>query len=153
MNYLMDLKFEQFRSSESTLPMSYFFQKFDLTEDRRKCRKVEELIEKYSIDLFLYNTTPRGQFVDYGYIDDKKDELKLDFEELIEDIKSIYISKTYLGLMSWLIDRAFCISPNMKRNKSVVKNNTNKNKSLLIKVLYNINSNNLLECFAKNVKK
>lgn len=149
MNYLMDLKFEQFRSSESTLPMSYFFQKFDLTEDRRKCRKVEELIEKYSINLFLYNTK-------YIYEDDYKkykEEIELDFEELIEDIKSIYISKTYLGLMSWLIDRAFCISPNIKRNKGTVKNNTNKNKSLLIKVLYNINPNNLLECFSKNAKK
>ena len=149
MNYLMDLKFEQFRSSESTLPMSYFFKKFDLTEDRRKCRKVEELIEKYSIDLFLFNTK-------YIYEDDYKkykEEIELDFEELIEDIKSIYISKTYLGLMSWLIDRAFCISPNIKRNKGTVKNNTNKNKSLLIKVLYNINPNNLLECFSKNSKK
>ena len=41
MNYLMDLKFEHFKSADSTLPMEYFFQKFDLSEDRRKCRRIE----------------------------------------------------------------------------------------------------------------
>ncbi len=149
MNYLMDLKFDNYRSNESTLPMSYFFEKFELEDDRRKCRKVEELIERYSLDLFLYNTT-------YAYDENYKrykEEIQLDFEELINDIKSIYISKNYLGLMSWLIDRAFYITPSIKQNKCNVKNNTNKNKSLLIKILYDINSKNLLKCFSKNIKK
>ena len=149
MNYLMDLKFDNYRSNESTLPMSHFFEKFELEDDRRKCRKVEELIEKYSLDLFLYNTT-------YAYDENYKrykEEIQLDFEELINDIKSIYISKNYLGLMSWLIDRAFYITPSIKQNKCNVKNNTNKNKSLLIKILYDINSKNLLKCFSKNIKK
>ena len=146
MNYLMDLTFERFRSSETTLPMSYFFNKFELKEDRRKCRKVEELIEKYSIDLFVYNTI-------YAFRTDYRDyykNIQIDFEELINDIKSIYISNNYLGLMSWLIDRAFCITPSIRQNKCQIKNNTNKNKSLLIKVLYDINSKNLLKCFSKN---
>ena len=68
-------------------------------------------------------------------------------------IKSIYISKNYLGLMSWLIDRAFCITPSIKQNKTTIKNSTNKNKSLLIKILYDINPQNLLKCFSKNCKK
>lgn len=146
MNYLMDLTFEKFRSSETTLPMSYFFNKFELKEDRRKCRKVEELIEKYSIDLFLYNTI-------YAFENNYREyqnNIQVDFEELINDIKSIYISNNYIGLMSWLIDRAFCITPSIKQNKCQIKNNTNKNKSLLIKVLYDINSKNLLKCFSKN---
>lgn len=152
MNYLMDLKFEYFRSTESTLPMSYFFEKFELAEDRRKCRRVEELIENYSINLFLYNSAPRLKYTDYGLTDEERIDLELDFNDLIESIKGIYISKTYLGLMSWLIDRAFCITPTMKSNKNITKNNTNKNKSLLIKVLYDINPNNLLKCFSKNIK-
>ena len=101
------------------------------------------------LDLFLYNTT-------YAYDENYKrykEEIQLDFEELINDIKSIYISKNYLGLMSWLIDRAFYITPSIKQNKCNVKNNTNKNKSLLIKILYDINSKNLLKCFSKNIKK
>lgn len=149
MNYLMDLKFNNSRSNESTLPMSYFFEKFDLQEDRRKCRKVEELIEKYSIDLFIYNVT-HSLDDDYRYY---KNAIEIDFEELLDDIKSIYISKNYLGLMSWLIDRAFCITPSIKQNKMTIKNSTNKNKSLLIKILYDINSQNLLKCFSKNCKK
>ena len=153
MNYLMDLKFNNSRSNESTLPMSYFFEKFDLQEDRRKCRKVEELIEKYSIDLFIYNTAPKNSYVDYGVYDVNRERLQIDFEELLDDIKMIYISKNYLGLMSWLIDRAFCITPSIKQNTNTIKNNTNKNKSLLIKVLYDINSQNLLKCFSKNCKK
>lgn len=153
MNYLMDLKFEHFKSTESTLPMSYFFQKFELTEDRRKCRKIEELIENYSIDLFIYNATPNINYTDFGYTDEEKVSLEIDFNDLLNDIKGIYISKTYLGLMSWLIDRAFCITPTMKSNKNIIKNNTSKNKSLLIKILYDINSNNLLQCFSKNIKK
>jgi hypothetical protein len=148
----MDLKFEHFRSTESTLPMSYFFEKFELTEDRRKCRKVEELIENYSINLFLYNSAPRLKYIDYGHTDEDRTDLELDFNDLIADIKEIYISKTYLGLMSWLLDRAFCITPTMKSNKMIIKNNTNKNKSLLMKVLYDINSDNLLKCFSKNIK-
>ena len=149
MNYLMDLKFNNSRSTESTLPMSYFFEKFELKEDRRKCRKVEELIEKYSIDLFIYN-------IKYSFDDEyrhHRETIEIDFEELLDDIKSIYISKNYLGLMSWLIDRAFCITSSIKQNKVLLKNKTNKNKSLLIKILYDINSNNLLQCFSKNCKK
>ena len=153
MNYLMDLKFVNSRSNESTLPMSYFFEKFELQEDRRKCRKVEELIEKYSIDLFIYNTSPKNSYVDYGVYDINKEKLQIDFEELLNDIRMIYISKNYLGLMSWLIDRAFCITPSIKQNKCTIKNNTYKNKSLLIKVLYDINPKNLLQCFSKNCKK
>ena len=155
MNYLMNLKFNNPRSNESTLPMSYFFEKFELQEDRRKCRKVEELIEKYSIDLFIYNTSPNSKniYMDYGLCDTAREQLEFDFEELLNEIKMIYISKNYLGLMSWLIDRAFCITPSMKQNTNTIKNNTNKNKSLLIKVLYDINSQNLLKCFSKNSKK
>ena len=149
MNYLMDLKFNNSRSNESTLPISYFFEKFELDEDRRKCRKVEELIEKYSIDLFIYNT--KYSFDDeYGYY---KEVIEIDFDEMLDDIRTTYISKNYLGLMSWLIDRAFCITPNIKKNIYTMKNNTNKNKSLLIKTLYDINSQNLLRCFSKNCKK
>ena len=149
MNYLMDLKFNGSRSNESTLPISYFFKKFELDEDRRKCRKVEELIERYSIDLFIYNT--KYSFDDeYKYY---KEVIEIDFEEMLDDIKTTYISKNYLGLMSWLIDRAFCITPNIKKNVYTMKNNTNKNKSLLIKTLYDINSQNLLKCFSKNCEK
>jgi hypothetical protein len=141
MNYLMTVKFQEFKASESTLPMSYFFNKFELDKDRRKCKKVEELIEKYS--LCLYNN------IKYN----NSDELLLrnDFDNIIEDIKKIYISKNYLGLMSWLIDRAFCITYQINNNINTKNNQTDKNKSILLKTLYTINKDNLLKIFSKNM--
>lgn len=140
MNYLLDIKFNDSRSNESTLPMDYFFQKFELEEDRRRCKKVEEVIEKYSFT--LYNSE----------MDEKEEYLlaRNDFEDMIKEIKLLYISKTYLGLFSWLIDRAFIITPNIKSNEYTVTRKTNENKSLLLKVLYSINSQNILKIFSKN---
>lgn len=144
MNYLYTVKFEEKRSSLPTLPMDYFFVKYELELDRRKSKAVEDLIQKYSLD--LYNSrVNKDEHEDYLILRD-------DFENLIEDIRNIYISKTYLGLMSWLLDRAFCITPALKRNNNSNSSNTNKNKSLLMKTLYDINKDNLLKCFSKNVK-
>lgn len=137
MNYLCDLELNKFRNTTTTLPMSNFFVKHKLEEDRRKCKKVEELISKYSLELFYYNT------------DNTDDHLLLrsDFSELIQDIRQIYISSNYTGLMSNLIDRAFIISSDMKRNVTRLKTNIGANKSLLLKILYDINSTSFLKCF------
>lgn len=137
MNYLCDLELNKFRNTTTTLPMSNFFVKHKLEEDRRKCKKVEELISKYSLELFYYNT------------DNTDDHLLLrsDFSELIQDIQQIYISSNYTGLMSNLIDRAFIISSDMKRNITRLKTNIGANKSLLLKILYDINSTSFLKCF------
>ena len=72
------------------------------------------------------------------------------FDELLEEIKRTYISKTYIGLMSWLIDRAFCITNQVKSNEKNIQRLTNKNKVILLKVLYDINPSNLLKIFSKN---
>ena len=53
--------------------------------------------------------------------------------------------------MSWLIDRAFIVTSNIKRNKNTITRKTNENKALLLKVLYDINSKNLLQIFSKNI--
>ena len=67
-----------------------------------------------------------------------------------EDIQKIKISKNYLGLFSWMIDRAFKILPGSLRNQKSISSVLNKNKPLLLKVLYEVNSSNLLKCFSKN---
>lgn len=142
MNEIVNLKFIDSRSNEETLPMSYFFQKFELEKDRRTSKKIEELIEKYSLDLYKSNQEEN---------DDEYFLMRSDFDDLIEDIKTIYISDSYLGMMSWLVDRAFVITGNMKRNINTVERKTNENKSILIKILYDINSKNLLKIFSKNI--
>lgn len=147
MNTLCQQKFQNARTPKNTLPMAYFFQKFKLNEDRRKCKKVEDLIQKYSLDLYnLSYLTDNDQFF----------MLQEDFENMIEDIKQIYISKNYLGLMSWLVDRAFNITAEQKAKqaKNLTQTRLNKNRSLLLKTLYKINPSALLAVFfAKNEEK
>lgn len=141
MNYLYNLKLNTFRSKEQTLPMSVFYKKSPSKPPRSKSRKVEDLIENYSLDLY-------NQFVN-------KDEdyflLRNDFDKLIEEIKRIYISNNYYHLFSWLIDRAFCITPSAKRNRNYIDSTIDKNKSLLLKTLYDINPKCLLEVFSNNI--
>lgn len=122
------------------IPMSEFWIKHELNEERRKSRRVEQLIENYEFELnkFLNNEDP------------EKEDLMIfeeNLEQLIEDIKRIYISKNYLGLMSWLLNRAFMIGSGTQRTKEVTNSLTGRNKPLLIKVLYNVNKDAFLACF------
>ena len=142
MNYLYNLDLSEFHHSTSTLPMSHFFVKYDMNNNIRTCRKVEDLISKYSISLYDVNSS-----------DSEKEDyllLRKDFDDLISDIQKVKISKNYLGLFSWMIDRAFVILPGSLRNQKSISSVLNKNKPLLLKVLYEINSANLLKCFTKN---
>ena len=130
------------RSLELTRPMSDFFVKYPLEENRRKSHKVEDLIERYSIGY-------------YNKVKESYDILLLqdEFDRLIEDIKRIYISQQYVGLFSWLIDRAFLITPNIQSNRDTMLCFTNKNKAILLKTLYSINPKNLLKVFSKPTQK
>ena len=145
MNYLGEVEFKDSRSSESELDMDHFFVKYELELNRRKSKKVEEIIEKYSLELYNARVEEDDDGDDYFV-------LREDFDQMIDDIKSVYMSSSYLGLMSWLIDRAFCITPAVKQNYDVVNSRIHKNKSLLLSTLYNINKDNLLKCFSKNIK-
>lgn len=147
MNYLYNLDFNKYRNTTSTLPMSDFFIKHEQDEHYRRCKKVEELIEKYSLDIHNF-------YMEYNGTnwDDEKEVYYLmmnNLEELIQEIQSVYISKNYLGLMSWLINRAFCIGSGIKSKIDITDSNLNKNKSLLLKVLYSINPDLFLQCFVK----
>lgn len=142
MNYLYNLDLSEFHNSTSTLPMSHFFNKFEMSNNIRTCRKVEDLIAKYSLNLYDINS---GDSEDNDYL-----LLRKDFDNLILDIQKIKISKNYLGLFSWMIDRAFKILPGSLRNQKSISSVLNKNKPLLLKALYEVNSSNLLKCFSKN---
>ena len=140
MNYVFDIKTKDTRKRIGTLPMSEFFVKHEMDEHRRKCKKVEELIQKYSLELFNYNT-------DDDCDDEKYLLLRQDFDNLISDIQSTYISKNYLGLMSWLINRAFSIGAGVRRNDDSIMSTINTNKEILLKTLYTVNPDALLKCF------
>ena len=141
MNYLYNLKLDRFRSTQSTIPIEYFFKKYNIEKNRKTCKKVEDLIEMYMNKFYSYMTSDEE---DYFFI------LKMDFDQMISDIMKVYISKNYIGLFSWLLDRAFCISIAQKQNQYKLKSTIKKRRSILIKTLYSINSENLLKCFSNN---
>ena len=141
MNSLYNLELNNHRPSTTTLPMSYFFKKFELDKNRKTCKKVEDLITTYSLQI----ENARNKESDDNYF-----LLRSDFDDLIRNIQSVYISKNYLGLMSWLLDRAFVVSTSAKRNSRQIKSKLRMNKSILIKALYCTNSTNLLKCFSQN---
>ena len=130
-----------------------FFIKHELNEHRRKCKKVEELIQNYSFDLYTCYQKPK----DEGILDDEEETdnyllLRSDFDDMINDIKQTYISKNYLGLMSWLINRAFSIGAGVRRNNDAITSKINMNKAILLKTLYSVNPDALLKCFISKEK-
>ena len=132
--------------------MDNFFIKYEMNDNKRKSRKVEELIQKYSLELYVNYQKPRSE----GISNDEDDTdnyllLRADFDNLIHDIQQIYVSKNYMWLMSWLIDRAFCITVGAKRNHHVIQSTINNNKAILLKTLYVVNPQALLKCFSKGV--
>jgi len=146
MNYMSELKLLRFRNSEPTLPMSHYFIKYDLDVSRRQCKKVEQFIEQYATEFndFVLDESFDWSDSTHTFV------LKDNFEEMIKTIRGLYVSKSYIGLYSWLLDRGFNITTNVKCQPKDSK--LNKNRSLLLKTLYDINRENLLNSFKKGSK-
>jgi hypothetical protein len=142
MNYLYRLKFDRLKTDVKPLSMDQFWIKYDILNGRRKSKAVEELIEKYSLELHNYNISEEKDSSDYFLLMD-------DFNKLIEDIQKIYISRNYIGMMSWLINRAFGIGAGVRRNKDKLDSNLYKNRALLLKVLYVVSPEIFLQCFVE----
>lgn len=142
MNDLRTIKIKKMVFKDSTLPMKDFFIKHKLDINRRKCKRVEEMIEVYGAELLKTRLNTDSDFSDYLLS-------KKEFDKLIKNIQQIKISKDYLGLMSWLIDRALTITPAMKQNTEIMDSNLYRNRPILLKTLYKVNKNNFLECFTK----
>ena len=141
MNYVFDLKFERIKYDTEAIPMDKFWIKQEpLDINRRKSKEVEKLIEKYSFSLYGYNSSSAPETGEYLLLTD-------DFEEMIADIRKLYISGNYLGMMSWLINRAFGIGAGVKRNKDTMKSSLSKNRALLLKTLYVVSPEVFLQCF------
>ena len=136
MNELSNVRFKGVSVRKGILPISHFLNKYEIKGSRRGSRKVEKIIEKYSLELLA------SQFSD----EDEYLLLRSDFDEMIEDIKRVHISKQYLSLMSWLIQRAFLLTPQAYNSHS----QTHRNKSILLKTLYEVNPSCLLQVFSKN---
>ena len=75
--------------------------------------------------------------------------LKSNFDDLITDISKIHISSSYEALFYWLLNRAFVLGSGAKSKKTSGQmiSKTEKNQSLLVKTLYNINKQAFLFFF------
>lgn len=143
MNYLAGLKLGYTKKSR-TIPTSEFFERIEFKANRNTCRKVEELIEKYQIKLGHYNHTDASENDEYFL-------LRSDFQDLVDDIRQTFISRNYRSLVSWLLNRAFFATAGVIRNKSRYSYITSKNRSLLLKVLYDVNPKLFLSCFKTSI--
>lgn len=152
MNYMYDLKLDQFKPDTPTIDMEQFFIKHPIENDRRTCRKVEELISEYAYILEGYNIEHSKGVGDSEswYWQSRSLLMQADFDMLLKSIQKIKLSSNYAGLFSWLIDRAFVITPAMQNNVKT-KSKVKKNRSLLLKVLYTMNRKQFLQCFEKYV--
>ena len=148
MNCLHKMKIPSYQSKDSTLPMSTFFKKFELSKSDRikKSKKMEEMIGKYSYNLYKLN----GR--DLKNEEDSILLLRDDFDNLIHDLRETGISNNYLGFMSWMIDKAFLITSSGKASIGRSTTKLNKNRAALLRVLYELNPSAVLKCFSNNVK-
>ena len=140
MNYIYRLKPASYKPDEGTLPISEFFIQHKLQEHHRVSQSVEKLIQDYSISLYNWNFEDDEDFNQFFLMKEK-------YDELIKRIRSIYLSRNYLGLMSWLINRAFFITHGVKTSKNKISSKTKFNKSILLKTLYEVNPDAFLQCF------
>lgn len=129
-----------------TIPIKHFFVNHENEETKKKSKAIEKLIEQYSLEIADYQKDKKKYR--------EKDEsdyllLRSDYEDLLEDIRKISLPNKYVGLMSWLVNRCFMITPSMVQNKDRIQSKLSKNRPLLLKVLYDLNPNLLLKCFKK----
>lgn len=140
MNFVCDYSIKKRIPNSKNLPMSVFFVPHELENAPRKSKRVEQLISNYSSCLFGDRVSGTG---DYKIQEDE-------FNGLIEDIRGIYLSNSYKGLVSKLVDNAFHITDNsIDSSDNVLR----KNRPLLLKTLYDVNRDSLLSCFAGNIQK
>ena len=142
MNHVYKLTAGKERPSTPTIPIKEFFVKHELDTSRKVSKRIENMIERFSMDLYNYNTDEDEEHD--GYL-----LLLENFDELIDSIREATIPSKYVGLFSWLINRAFLITPSVKQNEGNLTTNINKNKSILLKALYEANPDALLACFSR----
>ena len=127
-------------SNRNTIPMVEFFVPHENKTTKRKSRKVEKLIEDFSLEAFEYNIKENHDGSEYLL-------LRSDYDDLLNNLRRITISENYIGLMSWLINRAFVITNGVKGKQDVLDTKLSKNRSLLLKILYDINPKTFKKCF------
>lgn len=145
MNMVYQIKIPRINENVTLKGMREFFVKIPCNEDIKLSRRIESLINKYSLE--LYSDRTNGQLQD----SDNYILYREDFDELVEEIRQSVLPSKYISLFSWLVDRAFVITPPIIKNRNKLAKGLSKNRPLLLKCLYTANPEALLKCFSKNV--
>ena len=146
MNAAFKVKTKRKVYDSPAIPIAEFFAPQPNIESIRKSKAIERLIEKYSWKL---NNFRQDTIEENGYDIDEWFVLRSDYDALLQDLKKITMPKKYIGLMSWLINRAFVVTPGTKRNRNTINTKLSKNRSILLKILYDLDPKMLLKCFKK----
>lgn len=75
------------------------------------------------------------------------------FDELINDIKKLTVGEKYIGLFSWILNKIFSEDVDKEIESTKFNNMLQTNRSLVLKVLYDLNKDVFLKCFEKNITK
>ena len=141
MNEIARIGFQRHMPTTPTISIEEFITQEKLNMPKKRSKKIEKLIEDYSLELYDFrtNTLDEDKHKQYLYC-------KMNFEILIDDIKRISMSYKYRPLFIWLLNREFMITDNIKWNRNKIESTLMKNRSLLLKILWNINPDVLLSC-------
>lgn len=139
MNCVYKMKNKAVRT-DGVIPNSEFFITHQNHVKYKKSKQVEKLIEDYSLELYRTRVTDDADTSDYLL-------LRSDYDDLITALRRITLSKNYIGLMSWLINRALVITSGMKSNVGTINTKLSKNRPLLLKILYDMSPKNFKKCF------
>ena len=140
MNSVSRTKYREVHPSSPTLPLSDFFNGTINYTVTKESKKVREMINKYAFK--LAEDKYDGDI--YGDADRDDYFLALDnHEEFIEDLRQVALGKKYRALVLWLLKQTFCNRKVEENYKGIIE----KTRPLLMKVLYDVNKENFLECF------
>ena len=146
-NFVYKIIYDKLHKDDSeSLPIKDLFISYENEMPKKRSKRIESLIERYDLKLQSalseYRNCKDNVFDDFIL-------LRSDYDDLLEEIRRIALPDKYLGLMSWLINRCFMMTPNMTSNRDKIQSKLNKNRSLLLKVLYDLNPKTFLKCFIK----
>ena len=144
MNTTAKLKVKTLPNRKDTIGIKEFFINHPNNETKRNSRNIQKLIDDFIPELMNYNINKKNDEEDYFL-------LKSNYEDMIENIRRITLPNKYVGIISYLINKAFVITSGMKRNQNKIQSRLNKNKSLLLKTLYDVNNEAFLSCFCENL--
>lgn len=145
MNCLTNFNPRKTHRIQVATPISEYLSIYPTDADIKLCKKVEELINKYNINLFSRSIES------LNYNDSDYFYLITAFDDMVADIQKMTLGEKYIGLFSWLLNKVFSKDLEKEIDSEKFNNQLQTNKSVLLKTLYNVNKDVFLKCFEKNM--